>query len=260
MGSSRQEYWCELPFPSSGDLLIQGSNLGLLHCRQILYHPRLQGSPSSLCCHSLKRPVAFGRSGPEPCYLLRIQGAGPGLLACCPVRSRQLGSVRTRAALEGGCRGRGIVSCPEGPWASLGQPRCSPPSAALAWAVSLLDGAGHSSLRGLQSGWALRVSMPQSHGPPFRFLSTNSFFFFFLNFYLFWLHRVACRIAVPPPGTEPGHGSERLDPRELPIPFSYLSSRCPRSFLRQVLFRMYIYPQEREHQRFNSRFFFTDIE
>ena len=44
---------------------------------------------------------------------------------------------------------------PEGPWASLGQPRCSPPSAALAWAVSLLDGAGHSSLRGLQSGWAL---------------------------------------------------------------------------------------------------------
>ena len=76
-----------------GTFLIQGLNLGLLHCRQILYHLSLQGSPSSLCCHSLKRPLVFGRSGPEPCYLLPILGAGTGRLACCPVRSRQLGSV-----------------------------------------------------------------------------------------------------------------------------------------------------------------------
>ena len=38
MGFSRQGWWSRLPFPSSGDLPTQGSNLGLLHCkRQILY-------------------------------------------------------------------------------------------------------------------------------------------------------------------------------------------------------------------------------
>ena len=35
---SRQEYWSEWPFPSPGTLPDQGSKLGLLHCRQILYH------------------------------------------------------------------------------------------------------------------------------------------------------------------------------------------------------------------------------
>ena len=35
MKFSRQEYWSELPFPSPGDLPNQGSNPGLLHCRQI---------------------------------------------------------------------------------------------------------------------------------------------------------------------------------------------------------------------------------
>ena len=30
MESSRQEYWSKLPFPTPGDLLIQGSNLHLL--------------------------------------------------------------------------------------------------------------------------------------------------------------------------------------------------------------------------------------
>ena len=38
MGFSRQKYWSGLPFPSPGDLLDQGLNLCLLHCRQILYH------------------------------------------------------------------------------------------------------------------------------------------------------------------------------------------------------------------------------
>ena len=37
MGFSRQEYWSGVPFPSPGDLPDQGSNLGLLHCRQTLY-------------------------------------------------------------------------------------------------------------------------------------------------------------------------------------------------------------------------------
>ena len=38
MGFSRQEYWSGLPFPFPGILLSQGSNPGLLHCRQILPH------------------------------------------------------------------------------------------------------------------------------------------------------------------------------------------------------------------------------
>ena len=33
LGFSRQEYWIGLPFLSSRDLLTQGSNPGLLHCR-----------------------------------------------------------------------------------------------------------------------------------------------------------------------------------------------------------------------------------
>ena len=37
MGFPRQEYCSGLPFPSLGDLPAQGCNLGLLHCRRILY-------------------------------------------------------------------------------------------------------------------------------------------------------------------------------------------------------------------------------
>ena len=44
MGFSRQECWSGLPFPSPGDLPNQGSNLGLPHCRQTLYHLSHQGS------------------------------------------------------------------------------------------------------------------------------------------------------------------------------------------------------------------------
>ena len=45
MGFSRQDYWSELPCPSPGDLPDQGSNLGFLDCRQILYCLSHQGSP-----------------------------------------------------------------------------------------------------------------------------------------------------------------------------------------------------------------------
>ena len=42
---SRQEYWSGLPFPSLGGIFpTQGSNPGLLHCRQTLYHLSHQGS------------------------------------------------------------------------------------------------------------------------------------------------------------------------------------------------------------------------
>ena len=51
MECSRKEYWSGLPFPSPGDLqgMTWASNLGILHCRQILYYlshhrsPALQG-------------------------------------------------------------------------------------------------------------------------------------------------------------------------------------------------------------------------
>ena len=45
MEFSRQEYWSGLLFPSPGIFPTQGSNPGLLHCRQILYHLSYQGSP-----------------------------------------------------------------------------------------------------------------------------------------------------------------------------------------------------------------------
>ena len=38
MGFSRQEYWSGVLVPSPGIFLTQGSNPGLLHCRQILYY------------------------------------------------------------------------------------------------------------------------------------------------------------------------------------------------------------------------------
>ena len=38
MGFSRQEYGSGLPIPSQGIFPTQGLNLGLLHCKQILYH------------------------------------------------------------------------------------------------------------------------------------------------------------------------------------------------------------------------------
>ena len=44
VGFPRQEYWSGLPFPSPGNLLNPEIDLDLLHCRQILYHLRYQGS------------------------------------------------------------------------------------------------------------------------------------------------------------------------------------------------------------------------
>ena len=51
---SRQEYWSGLPFPSPGIFLTQGSNPGLPHCRQTLYHLSHQGSPGESDIEKLK--------------------------------------------------------------------------------------------------------------------------------------------------------------------------------------------------------------
>ena len=45
VGFSRQEYWSGLPCLLQGIFLTQRSNLGLLHCRWILYCLSHQGSP-----------------------------------------------------------------------------------------------------------------------------------------------------------------------------------------------------------------------
>ena len=45
MGFSRQEYWSGLHFLQQGIFLSQGSNPGLLHCRQMLYRLSHQESP-----------------------------------------------------------------------------------------------------------------------------------------------------------------------------------------------------------------------
>ena len=57
MEFSRQEYWSGLPFPSPGD---HPSNLGFLHCRQILYCLNYQGSPfAHYFIGLLKDPALF---------------------------------------------------------------------------------------------------------------------------------------------------------------------------------------------------------
>ena len=55
MGFSRQKSWSGLPCPPPGDLLTQGLNLCLLHCRQILYHLSQQGSPDTYMLLLLSR-------------------------------------------------------------------------------------------------------------------------------------------------------------------------------------------------------------
>ena len=51
---SRQEYWSGLPFLSSGIFPTQGSNPGLPHCRQTLYHLSHQGS---LCNYAYRSTI-----------------------------------------------------------------------------------------------------------------------------------------------------------------------------------------------------------
>ena len=52
MEFSRQEYWSGLHSLLQGIFSTQGSNLGLLHCRQILYHLSHQGNPIHTHTHT----------------------------------------------------------------------------------------------------------------------------------------------------------------------------------------------------------------
>ena len=63
LGFPRQEYWSGLPFPSLGYLPNPGSpNLGLLHCRQILYQMSYKGSPICIYKYTHKLSILSGSS------------------------------------------------------------------------------------------------------------------------------------------------------------------------------------------------------
>ena len=59
----RPEYWSGKPFPSPGIFQTQGSNPGLLHCRQILYQLSYKGSPRIL--EWVAYPSSSGSSQPR---------------------------------------------------------------------------------------------------------------------------------------------------------------------------------------------------
>ena len=68
MEFSRQEYWSGLPFHSPGELLTQGSNLGLLHGRRILNHLNYQGSPNPGKKHFKVQILCYPPPSSEPLY------------------------------------------------------------------------------------------------------------------------------------------------------------------------------------------------
>ena len=79
MGLFRQEYWSGLLFPSPEDLPTQGSNPGLLHCRQILYHLsyREDLSPSIIMKFSKGRHLGWlvaVSPAPKKCSCICAQG------------------------------------------------------------------------------------------------------------------------------------------------------------------------------------------
>ena len=79
MEFSRQEYWSRLPF--QGIFPTQGLNLGLLHCRQIVYSLRYQGSQNDvISLLSLKAKSYVEDEGLEkPVFsdgVLRTEGRG----------------------------------------------------------------------------------------------------------------------------------------------------------------------------------------
>ena len=97
MGSSKQEYWSGLPCLPPGDLpdpgikpkpvslhvhlqgifLTQASNLGLLHCRQILYRLSHQGSPEKVGTNHSESEAPHSGS---PCSALPC--VNPALYEC----------------------------------------------------------------------------------------------------------------------------------------------------------------------------------
>ena len=59
MEFSRQEYWSGLLFLLQGIFPTQGSNLGLQHCRQMLYRLSHQGSPGVRSTERVSNPLGL---------------------------------------------------------------------------------------------------------------------------------------------------------------------------------------------------------
>ena len=67
VGFSRQEYWSGLPFPSPGALPNPGTEPGLPHCRQMLYHLNHQGSSGNPKDTKKSLKVKVAQSYPTLC-------------------------------------------------------------------------------------------------------------------------------------------------------------------------------------------------
>ena len=67
-------YQSGLPFPSPGDLSDPGSSLGLLHCRQILYHLSHPGSPNRNIASQTYREACFLFSFMYPFHIISAIG------------------------------------------------------------------------------------------------------------------------------------------------------------------------------------------
>ena len=93
--------WVAIPFRET--FLIQGSNVGPLHCRQILYHLSHQGSPSRACsvqslscvqlfvtpwtaAHQASLSITNSQSLPKLIYIELVMSSNH-LILCCPFSS-----------------------------------------------------------------------------------------------------------------------------------------------------------------------------
>ena len=110
LGFSRQEYWSGLPLLSPGNFPTQGSNPGLPHCRQMLYHLSQQGSPQF---NSWVRKMLWRRDRlPTPVFLGFPSGSAGKESSC---NAGDLGFI---PGLER-CPGEGIGYPLQYSWASF---------------------------------------------------------------------------------------------------------------------------------------------
>ena len=86
MGFSRQEYWVGCHALLQGIFLTQGSNPGLLHCRQILYCLSHQGIGDSIAywCENIKSEVCKGMPPNVMFFISRCQNSQLLFFSFCP--------------------------------------------------------------------------------------------------------------------------------------------------------------------------------
>ena len=114
-GFSRQEYLSGLPCPPQWIFPTQGSNPGLLHCRQILYQLSHQGSPRILKWSPWVGPgkpnLPLGLRGNAGCGARVTAGPKRPLLCVCPGPNFPLqGRQGSRGCIPGSPGESGLVS------------------------------------------------------------------------------------------------------------------------------------------------------